>query len=208
MPDVPPKHQLRGIRRNGWWLVFHPGFRTPLLALQEEVAGIERRAEAGWETGSKPKLLKRILDLILKEIPANPGARTFEQGNTLGADARGWRRAKFLGRFRLFFRFDSGSKVIVYAWVNDENTLCKSGSATDPYSVFRGMLLGEDPPTNWKKLLDACRTQEELRADQELGLRLGPRELGFADSRVETLPEPPKEDPMPLKKRERGRGKR
>jgi toxin YhaV len=119
------------------------------------VAGLERRAEAGWETGAKPKLLKRILDLIQKEIPADPTAPTFEQGNTLGADARGWRRAKFLGRFRLFFRFDSASKVIVYAWVNDENTLRKSGAATDPYAVFRGMLLSQDPPTNWKNLLDA-----------------------------------------------------
>lgn len=169
---------------------------------------MERRAEPGWETGPKPKLLKRILDLILKEIPANPGAPTFEQGNTLGADARGWRRAKFLGRFRLFFRFDSGSKIIVYAWVNDENTLRKSGSATDPYAVFRGMLVGGDPPSNWESLLDACRTPEEPPADQEPGLRLGPRELGFADSRVETLPESPKEAPMPSKKKERGRGKR
>lgn len=199
MPDSPPKRQLRGIRRNGWWLVLHPGFRAPLLALQEEVAGLERRAEAEWETGPKPKLLKRILDLILREIPVNPGAPTFEQGNTLGADARGWRRAKFLGRFRLFFRFDSGSKIIVYAWVNDENTLRKSGSATDPYAVFRGMLVGGDPPNNWTRLLDACRTPEELPADQEPGLRLG--QLG-------TLPEPPKEAPTPSKKKERGRGKR
>ncbi len=155
MRDTAPRRQLRGIQRNGWWIVLHPGFRTPLLALQNEVAGLERRAEAGWETGAKPKLLKRILDLIQKEIPADPTAPTFEQGNTLGADARGWRRAKFLGRFRLFFRFDSASKVIVYAWVNDENTLRKSGAATDPYAVFRGMLLSQDPPTNWKNLLDA-----------------------------------------------------
>lgn len=199
MPDARPKPPLRGIQRNDWWLLLHPGFRVPFLALQEEVARIEERAEAGWESGSKPKLLRRILDLILKEIPANPDATTFEQGKTLGADARGWRRAKFLGRFRLFFRFDSGSKVIVYAWVNDENTLRERGSATDPYSVFRGMLLAGDPPTNWKKLLDACRTQEALSVDQEPGLRLG--QLG-------TMPEAPETEPVPPKKRERGRSKR
>ena len=159
---------------------------------------MERRAEVGWETGAKPKLLKRILDLILNEVPADPGAPAFEQGNTLGADARGWRRAKYLGRFRLFFRFDSASKVIVYAWVNDEHTLRKSGSATDPYTVFRGMLLGEDPPTNWKKLLDACQTSEELRMEQEPGLRLGP---------LETLPAPVQQPPSSRKK-ERGRSRR
>jgi hypothetical protein len=45
-----------------------------------------------------------------------------------GADYRHWFRVKFSGRFRLFFRYSSQHKVIVYAWVNDENTLRKSGS--------------------------------------------------------------------------------
>lgn len=199
MPDLPTEHPLRGIQRNGWWILFHPGFRDPLLALQDEVADLERQAETGWETGPKPKLLRRILDLVLREIPANPDAPTYEQGNTLGADARGWRRAKFLGRLRLFFRFHSDSKIIVYAWVNDENTLRKDGSNTDPYAVFRGMLVGGDPPNNWKKLLDACRTPAELPANQELGRAVG---------ELATLPETPKEEPKPSKKKERGRGKR
>jgi toxin YhaV len=40
-----------------------------------------------------------------------------------------WRRAKFLSRFRLFFRYNSKAKVIIYAWVNEENTLRKAGSS-------------------------------------------------------------------------------
>ena len=48
-------------------------------------------------------------------------------GNTLGPEHRHWRRAKFLGRFRLFFRYSSKDRVIIYAWVNDQNTLLKAG---------------------------------------------------------------------------------
>ena len=33
-----------------------------------------------------------------------------------------------MGRFRLFFRFDSASRIAVYAWVNDENTMRKAGA--------------------------------------------------------------------------------
>ena len=41
-----------------------------------------------------------------------------------------------MGRFRLFFRFDSASKVIIYAWVNDENTLRKVGRGPFRMSCF------------------------------------------------------------------------
>ena len=77
----------------------------------------------------------------------------FRQGNTLGADNRQWFRAKFHQRYRLFFRFSSKEKVIVYAWVNDENTLRKAGSRTDPYAVFRAMLNAGNPPSTMAELL-------------------------------------------------------
>ena len=93
-----------------------------------------------WQSQPKAKLLRRIVDLIELEIPRDPNAPEYAQGNTLGPSHRHWRRAKFLGRFRLFFRFDSASRIIVYAWVNDENTLRKAGARTDPYAVFRRKL--------------------------------------------------------------------
>ena len=43
--------------------------------------------------------------------------------------------------------------MIVYAWVNDENTLRKAGSRTDPYSVFRAMLHAGNPPNSLAELL-------------------------------------------------------
>ena len=66
---------------------------------------------------------------------------------------RQWFRAKFHQRFRLFFRFSSKEKVVVYAWMNDERTLRKSGSRTDPYHVFRGLLEAGDPPATMEQLL-------------------------------------------------------
>jgi toxin YhaV len=153
---APAKTQLLGAQRRGWHLVMFPAFRDPLLTLAADVARLRQRDPADWSASAKAKLLKRILEVVLDEIPRDPASPVFEQGNTLGADARGWRRAKFLGRFRLFFRFDSRSKVIVYAWVNDENTLRKAGAASDPYAVFRAMLVAGNPPHDWDKLLEAC----------------------------------------------------
>ena len=54
----------------------------------------------------------------------------------MGSAYRHWRRAKLGRRYRLFFRYDSKAKVIVYAWVNDEQTLRSAGSKSDPYAVF------------------------------------------------------------------------
>ena len=71
----------------------------------------------------------------------------------MGPEFRHWRRAKIGRRFRLFFRYDSRSKVIVYAWVNDENTLRSSGSKSDPYAVFLKMLERGNPPDTWDLLL-------------------------------------------------------
>jgi len=61
-------------------------------------------------------------------------------------------RAKFLSRFRLFFRFSSAHKAILYAWVNDETTLRKEGSSSDPYSVFKKRLKEGNPPDDWEAL--------------------------------------------------------
>jgi len=149
-------------------------FRDPLLALAADVARLRERDPMGWSASARAKLLKRILEVILDEIPRDPGSSVFEQGNTLGADARGWRRAKFLGRFRLFFRFDSRSRVIVYAWVNDENTLRKSGAASDPYAVFRAMLIAGNPPHDWGRLLEACRVAGNATYAGEMATLVGP----------------------------------
>jgi toxin YhaV len=92
--------------------------------------------------------------LMLQEIPANPGHECWQQGNTLGPDFRMWKRAKFgQNRFRLFFRYDSSAKVIIFVWVNNENTLRKEGDKNDPYAIFEKSLQKGDPPSDLKELL-------------------------------------------------------
>jgi len=75
----------------------------------------------------------------------------------MGPDNRHWFRATFHGRYRLFFRFSTQQKIIVYAWVNDDASLRKAGSKTDPYRVFKTMLESGDPPTSFSDLLGASK---------------------------------------------------
>lgn len=138
--------------RNGWMLLRHPAFREPFDELVAEVTQLQAADPDGWAGHPKAKLLKRIRDLIMDEIPANPDDPAYRLGNTMGRQNSHWRRAKFLGRFRLFFRFDTASRIIIYAWVNDENTLRKAGSKTDPYATFERRLSRGDPPGDWAKL--------------------------------------------------------
>ncbi|MCF8091790.1 MAG: type II toxin-antitoxin system YhaV family toxin [Desulfotignum sp.] len=85
-----------------------------------------------WQHQANVKLFNALSELIFETIPANPNRKRYRQGNTMGPAYRHWRRAKIGRRFRLFFRFDSRSKIIIFAWVNDERTLRASGSKTAP----------------------------------------------------------------------------
>jgi toxin YhaV len=143
--------------RYGWKLFQYPSFKERFSALEAEVALLKKSQPEAYPRHPKAKLLKRILDLIEEEIPRNPGAPEYLQGNTLGPAYRHWRRAKFLGRFRLFFRYSSQEKIILYAWVSDENTLRKAGAKTDPYALFQKRLLAGDPPDDWDDLLKQSR---------------------------------------------------
>ena len=149
--------------RNGWALLFHPAFQAPFDALINDVKALNAADPTSCRNHPKAKLLERIRRLVFDEIPMDPDAREFRQGTTLGETNRRWRRAKFLGRFRLFFRFDSESKVIIYAWVNDENTLRKAGAKTDPYVVFARRLARGDPPADWPELLATARPPTSVR---------------------------------------------
>jgi toxin YhaV len=77
----------------------------------------------------------------------------------LGPSNRKWRRAKF-NRFRLFFRYNSASKIIIYAWINEEDQLRKAGDKNDPYRLFAKQLSKADPPESWEELL---RASQELK---------------------------------------------
>lgn len=125
---------------NGWMLVAHPVFITQLEALPARVATARRRHPGQWRTRNDFKRLAAIVRLALVDIPRDPSAAEYRQGSALGPGHRHWFRARFYQQYRLFFRFDSKARVIVYAWVNDEDTKRAYESDDDAYAVFARML--------------------------------------------------------------------
>jgi toxin YhaV len=142
--------------RNGWTLLATEEFNRQLTSLAAEVEALRAGDPEGWRTHPRAKFLARVVDIVLNEVPSDPGHKAFRQGSTLGEAYKHWFRVKFLGRFRLFFRWDGKAKVIIYGWLNDENTLRKAGSKTDPYAVFRRRLENGDPPDSWADLVGAA----------------------------------------------------
>jgi toxin YhaV len=151
---------------NGWTIYLHPLFQQQLDKLTGHVRDLRSRDPLHYKEQSATKLLATINRYIREVIPRDPNAAEFRQGNTMGADNRQWFRAKFHQRYRLFFRFSSQEKVIVYAWVNDEDTLRKAGSRTDPYTVFRAMLNAGNPPSTMTELLAVSKRLEAARSSR------------------------------------------
>lgn len=145
--DPPPPQE------NGWWLLAWSEFQRQFDSLVTEVEQLRDRDPTGYAAHPKAKLLATLLRLVTEDIPRDPAHRDFRQGTTLGSEYTGWFRASFHQRFRLFFRFRSVERVIVYAWVNTESGLRKSGDRNDPYNVFRKMLDRGAPPDDFDHLL-------------------------------------------------------
>jgi toxin YhaV len=139
---------------HGWHLHAHPLLLIQLGRLLTSVTRAKRADPKGWRGKTDARLLSALTALMVDRIPRDPLNTRYRQGNTLGREHRHWFRAKFAGnRFRLFFRADSQARVIVFAWVNDRDSLRKAGAGTDPYAVFSSMLAGGNPPDDWPALL-------------------------------------------------------
>ena len=142
---------------HGWTLHAHPLFIAQIEDLIAEVEDRKVRDPEGYRRKNCTKRLAAILKLVTETIPADPANARFRLGNTLGPKRRHWFRAKFFQQYRLFYRFDSARRVIVFGWVNDDGTLRAYGSRKDAYAVFQGMLDDGDPPEDFDALLDAAR---------------------------------------------------
>ncbi len=145
------------IQRNGWNLLFHDRLIEQLQKLQTAAQRAKAQDPQGFELNANVKLFNALSQLILETVPSDPNREDYRQGNSMGTTFRHWRRAKIGRRFRLFFRFDSKTKVIIFAWVNDENTLRSAGSKSDPYAVFQKMLERGHPPDDWAALVTASK---------------------------------------------------
>lgn len=145
------------IEANGWTIYGHPLLLGQLEKLTAAVEKARAKDPAGFTRTANAKLLVALRQLILETVPSDPSRPEYRQRHTLGGDRKHWFRAKFgNGSFRLFFRYDSRAKVIIFAWVNDSETLRTYGSKSGAYAVFRGMLDKGNPPDDWATLLEAA----------------------------------------------------
>jgi toxin YhaV len=143
---------------NGWELFAHPLLLGQLNKLMAAVERQRTKKPKRYQSSANFRVLAAMRELMFVTIPADPAKSECRQVDTLGTDRKHWFRAKFGGqRFRLFFRYDSKAKVILYAWVNDTDTLRTYGAKNDAYAVFRKMLEKGDPPDDWGALLKAAR---------------------------------------------------
>lgn len=134
-----------------------PEFQSMIDELTADLTALKAADPDGWTSNLRAKVARRILDVVLQEVPSDPGGNQFRQGKTLGGSYKHWRRAKFLGRYRLFFRYDATARIIIYAWNNDASTLRKAGSRNDPYTLFASRLAAGDPPNDWADLLNSAK---------------------------------------------------
>ena len=149
---------------NEWTLFAHPIFLDQLDSLIAQVGALRRKDPVGYTRKNATKRLAAIAKLAFEVIPQDPARPEYRQGSTLGDEHKHWFRAKFFQQYRLFFRFHAEAKVIVFAWVNDEDTKRAYESSDDAYRTFRRMLDSGRPPSDWGHLLTEARAESERLA--------------------------------------------
>ncbi len=131
----------------------HPLLVSQLNVLTDKVEALKAKHPRDYMNKNDAKRLAALEALIFEIIPQDPTRAEYRQGGALGAEYKHWFRAKFFQQYRLFFRYHLASRVIVFAWVNDDSTLRAYNSKTDAYQVFGRMLRRGKPPDSWDALL-------------------------------------------------------
>jgi toxin YhaV len=146
---------------HGWAVFAHPLFLAQLEALAQQVEALKQKDLIGYVKKNASKRLAAITKLAFDVIPQDPARPEYRQGGTLGDDRKHWFRAKFFQQYRMFFRYHASSKVIVFAWVNDEDTKRAYESSDDAYRVFRKMLEIGHPPDDWDCLMSEAQKESQ-----------------------------------------------
>lgn len=148
---------------NGWSIFAHSLFLTQLEELLGRVEDLRQKFPDTYKKKNDFKRLAAIAKLAFQDIPQDPTDSKYRQGKTLGTDYKHWFRAKFFQQYRLFFQYRQAedSKIIIFAWVNDEKTKRTYGSKTDAYQVFKKMIDNGNPPNNWDELMKNAREESD-----------------------------------------------
>lgn len=156
---------------HGWTIFAHPLFLAQIEALAQQVEALKQRDPTGYLKKNASKRLAAITKLAFDLIPQDPTRPEYRQSGTHGTDRKYWFRAKFFQQYRLFFRYHAASKVIVFAWVNDENSKRAYESDDDAYRVFRKMLERGHPPDGWSQLLAEARVEGQRLQQFAAGIK-------------------------------------
>lgn len=142
---------------HGWELWFGELFAARWVSQRKLVKQLKAKLkQSDFEAHPEVKLFAALVNIVHDVVPRNPDEPEFRLGATLGPKYSSWRRVKGHGlapRMRLFFKYSSARRVIVFAWLNDEGTLRKAGASTDVYAVFQRMLKSGNPPDDFGALL-------------------------------------------------------
>lgn len=153
MPSTQP------LMINDWNILAHPLFLNQLDSLLLQVERLREKYPHSYQTKNATKRLAAIYQLAFSVIPNDPTRSEYRQGHTLGDNYKHWFRAKFFQQYRLFFRYHSQHRVILYAWVNDARSLRAYGAKTDAYRIFQKMLDDGNPPDSWNTLLEQAQLE-------------------------------------------------
>lgn len=140
---------------NGWRIYFLESFNDRYMELHDHVVALQKRDPTGYQKHPKTKLLASVHKAITIDVPENPLHPKFNLGNALGPKYKSWKRVKkgLPGRYRLFFKFNTTDRSIVFAWLNDEFCIRKEGDKKDVYRVFEHLLETGEIPSKFKVLI-------------------------------------------------------
>ena len=165
MSDVEP------LKINGWNIFAHSLFLEQFEELLTQVELLRQKDPQNYRKKNTTKRLAAIVKLVFEVIPQDPTRNEYRQGATLGEDYKHWFRAKFFQQYRLFFRYHQASKIIVFVWINDEDSKRSYSSKTDAYRVFKKMLENNHPPDDWDILLEEAKV-ESKRLEQVIDVEI------------------------------------
>ncbi len=142
---------------NGWAIFLHPFFLNQFEELKQQVEILRQKDPIQYKEKNATKRLAAITKLAFHKIPLDPTLPEYRLEIKLGEKYKHWFRAKFFQQYGLFFRFHFESKIIVYAWVNDEDTKRAYNNKSDAYQVFKKMLSKGRPPNDWNALIKEAK---------------------------------------------------
>ena len=145
------------MQRHGWNLLFHEGLIEQLQKLQTAAQKAQTQDPQGFESNANVKLFNALAQLMLETVPSDPSRDEYRQGNTMGPAFRHWRRAKLGRRFRLFFRFDSKTRIIIFMAMMEAQTYLAKRQARADLNAFDAVMArtGGEPPREGDRILPA-----------------------------------------------------